>query len=241
MRIGPLVRRSACALRAAKGAASPQGRPGWSPAAQRLRAEYREPLRAGGVEFSAAPALSLETPLPINLRHFLEDHLSAAARIQPWSITAAAAGNGATLVSEVARALRRFSIERSRERWVECAVGLAELRRELQAARDGRGGAVLCLSCAVVSVGAEAAASHRANRCVVVRLEGARATWAAARDRTAMLGWMLGVIEEFRLARARLGLSHFDLDCYVAKTQAIFTWRPPASGSEPPAPVEPAG
>jgi hypothetical protein len=34
------------------------------------------------------------------------------------------------------------------------------------------------------------------------------------------------VIEGFRLGRAALGLPHHDLDCYVARGQVIFTWRP---------------
>ena len=34
------------------------------------------------------------------------------------------------------------------------------------------------------------------------------------------------MIEGFRLGRAALGLPHYDLDCYVARGQVIFTWRP---------------
>jgi hypothetical protein len=39
---------------------------------------------------------------------------------------------------------------------------------------------------------------------------------------------LLRVIEGFRLGRAALGLCHYDLDCYVARGQVIFTWRPVA-------------
>jgi len=33
-------------------------------------------------------------------------------------------------------------------------------------------------------------------------------------------------VENFRLRRTEGGLPHYDLDCYVAGGQVIFTWRP---------------
>ena len=33
-------------------------------------------------------------------------------------------------------------------------------------------------------------------------------------------------VEKFRLHRTEAGLPHYDLDCYVAGGQVIFTWRP---------------
>ena len=33
-------------------------------------------------------------------------------------------------------------------------------------------------------------------------------------------------VENFRLHRTEAGEPHYDLDCYVAGGQVIFTWRP---------------
>ena len=68
--------------------------------------------------------LQLGSRLPINLRHFLAEQLGASMRIEDDSIVALEPRSNEALMRELARAIRRFSAERAREAWCECAMGL---------------------------------------------------------------------------------------------------------------------
>jgi len=67
--------------------------------------------------------LQLGSRLPINLRHFLAEQLGALMRIEDDSIVPLVPRSNDALMRELARAIRRFSAERAREAWCECAMG----------------------------------------------------------------------------------------------------------------------
>jgi hypothetical protein len=175
-----------------------------------------------------AQRLQLGSRLPINLRHFLAEQLGSSMRIEDDSIVALEPHSNETLMRELARAIRRFSAERAREAWCECAMGLDRLEREFLTAPDGdRGPVVLCLRCACV--GAGPLDRHCDSRCIPVelgaevpaqRLEGRSVEEALTPDA------LHRAVENFRLRRTEAGQPHYDLDCYVAGGQVIFTWRP---------------
>ena len=157
MRNGPLVHRRAHASRFAYGAPSPL---------ERLQSlsifgpprTFSRSTRSVQMEPQPAPfesqRLQLGSRLPINLRHFLAEQLGASMRIEDDSIVALEPRSNETLMRELARAIRRFSAERAREAWCECAMGLDRLEREFFAApSDDRGPVVLCLRCSCVGAG----------------------------------------------------------------------------------------
>jgi hypothetical protein len=172
--------------------------------------------------------LQLGSRLPINLRHFLAAQLGASIRIEDDSIVALEPRSSEALMRDLARAIRRFSAERAREAWCECAIGLERLEREFfSTVGDKPGQVVLCLRCA--SVGAAAIDQHCADGCVGVQLgvdvRGEQIDRKCV-DSALTPDGLHRAIENFRLHRTEDGLPHYDLDCYVAGGQVIFTWRP---------------
>jgi hypothetical protein len=107
-------------------------------------------------------------------------------------------------------------------------MGLERLEREFFAAPScDRGPVVLCLRCACV--GAGPLDQHCGSRCLPVhlgaevraqQLEGKCVDGALTPDA------LHRAVENFRSRRTADGLPHYDLDCYVAGGQVIFTWRP---------------
>ncbi len=229
MRNGPLVHRRAYASRFAGGAPSPLER---LQALTAFGAPRTFSHRASSVPVEVAEPethrLQLGSRLPINLRHFLAAELGASMRIEDDSIVALVPRSSETLMRELARAIRRFSAERAREVWCECAMSLERLQREFFAEpSDVRGPVVLCLRCACV--GAGPLDQHCGARCIAVhlgaevraqQLEGKCVDGALTPDA------LHCAVENFRTRRAGDSLPHYDLDCYVAGGQVIFTWRP---------------
>jgi hypothetical protein len=221
VRNGPLVNRRAHASRFAYGAPSPLER------LQSLSAfggtrMFSRPSRIAPPEPAPfeAQRLQLGSRLPINLRHFLAAQLGASMRIEDDSIVALEPRSNETLMRDLARAIRRFSAERAREAWCECAMALDRLEREFFAAPDHeRGAVVLCLRCSRVDAGR--VEQHRDTRCVAVRLGD-----ELAAQQTLTPDALHRAVEDFRMRRTDAGLPHYDLDCYVAGGQVIFTWRP---------------
>ncbi len=172
--------------------------------------------------------LQLGSRLPINLRHFLAEQLGSSMRVEDDSIVALEPRSNETLMRELARAIRRFSTERAREAWCECAMGLDRLEREFFAApSDDRGPVVLCLRCACV--GAGPLDQHCGSRCIPVHLGAevrAQQLQGKCVDGALTPDALHRAVENFRLQRTEGGLPHYDLDCYVAGGQVIFTWRP---------------
>ena len=233
MRNGPLVHRRANASRFAGGAPSPLERlqtltAFGTPRAFSRRVRSLPALPSEGIERELPQRLQLGSRLPINLRHFLAEQLGASMRIEDDSIVALVPRSSETLMRELARAIRRFSAERAREAWCECAMGMERLEREFFAApSDDRGPVVLCLRCSCV--GAGPLDQHCGARCLPVhlgaevraqQLEGKCVDGALTPDA------LHRAVENFRIRRTGEGLPHYDLDCYVAGGQVIFTWRP---------------
>jgi len=172
--------------------------------------------------------LQLGSRLPINLREFLAEQLGPRMRIEEDTIVALRPGSNEALMRELARAIRRFSAERAREAWSECAILIDRLEREFFATPgDDRGPVVLCLRCSCV--GAGPLDQHCGTRCLPVhlgaevraqQLEGKCASGTLTPDALHF------AVEHFRNQRTADGLPHYDLDCYVAGGQVIFTWRP---------------
>jgi hypothetical protein len=229
VRNGPLVHRRAHASRFAYGAPSP---------VERLQtlAAFGGPrmYSSRSRTVSAEPAkwemqrLQLGSRLPINLRHFLAEQLGPSMRIEDDSIVALEPRSSEALMRELARAIRRFSAERAREAWCECAMGMERLEREFFCEpSEVRGPVVLCLRCACV--GAGPLDQHCGTRCLPVhlgaevraqQLEGKCVDGALTPDA------LHRAVENFRRHRTDGSLPHYDLDCYVAGGQVIFTWRP---------------
>jgi len=229
VRNGPLVHRRAYASRFAGGAPSPLERLQTLTAFGTPRA-YSRRGRSITVETAEVQTqrLQLGSRLPINLRHFLAEHLGASMRIEDDSIVALVPRSSETLMRELARAIRRFSAERAREAWCECAMGMERLEREFFAApSDNRGPVVLCLRCACV--GAGPLDQHCGARCLPVHLGAeVRAQQLEGRcvDGALTPDALHRAVENFRARRSDDSQPHYDLDCYVAGGQVIFTWRP---------------
>lgn len=176
---------------------------------------------------SQTPPLPLKCSLPINLREFLTSQFGSGLRIDEDGVFALSPRAGDQALSRVARAIRRFSTERAHERWTECAADLASLGGELDRAAETGEPVVLCLRCAVEETGEDAAARHRGGGCIAVELGEQTACYPFDHGAPHSLAErLLHVIEAFRLGRVALGLPHYDLDCYMARGQVIFTWRP---------------
>ena len=228
MRNGPLVHRNPLVSRAIAGAPSPLERL----AALSALAD-RRPTRAptaGPVWESSR--LYLGSRLPINLRCFLADQLGPSIRVESDSIVALKPRSGAALMRDLARAIRRFSAERARQVWSECAIGITRLQSEFFGApADERCPVILCLRCACI--GAGPLDEHGGRNCLPVNLDSAVKDFAATRcsDRpNAAPDAILQAIENFRLAREAKDLPHQDLDCFVSNGQLVFTWRPLPEG-----------
>ncbi|MGH7780667.1 MAG: hypothetical protein ACREQR_12650 [Candidatus Binataceae bacterium] len=170
--------------------------------------------------------LSLGSRLPINLRHFLAQQLGAIARIEDDSIVALKPRSGELLMRELARAIRRFSTERAREVWSECAIRLERLEHEFFGPEAGDNApVVLCLRCAAFGTGA--LEQHCGPNCLPVDLGAAVKADRMERGPSAPgSNAMHRAVENFRSAREAADLEHHDLDCYVSGGQVIFTWRP---------------
>ncbi len=250
MRTGPLGRREAHISRFIEGFTTGFLRPAFIDSLGRERifnhrsrpARLRNSTRNSS---SDSPPLNLKCALPINLREFLAEQFAApfaegvgaeglrdGLRIDEDGVFTLGPGAGEAALSRVARAIRRYSTERAHERWDECATDLARLGDDLGRAAESGEQVVLCLGCAALETGADAVGRHRGAGCVAVELSAkpnGNSNAGNLNDGEESRGlpeMLLRVIEGFRLGRAALGLCHYDLDCYVARGQVIFTWRP---------------
>jgi hypothetical protein len=228
LRNGPLVHRNPAVSRATMGAPSPLERL----AALSALAD-RRPARAptaGPVWESSR--LYLGSRLPLNLRSFLAAQLGPSIKVENDSIIALKPRSGAVMMRDLARAIRRFSAERARQVWSECAIGITRLQSEFfRAPADERCPVILCLRCACI--GAGPLDEHGGRNCLPVNLDSAVKDFAASRctDRpNAAPDAILEAIENFRLAREANDLPHQDLDCFVSNGQLVFTWRPLPEG-----------
>lgn len=233
MRTGPLGRREAHISRFIEGSLSGFLRPAFidSTDGERVLNRRSRPARLRNSirnSLSDSPPLNLQCALPINLREFLAEQFTGGLRIDEDGVFTLGQGEGEDALSRVARAIRRYSTERAHERWDECATALARLDDDLDWAAESGTQVVLCLECAALETGNDVAGRHRGAGCVAVELSaGLDGRNASHLEEPQGLTEMLRrVIEGFRLGRAALGLSHYDLDCYVARGQVIFTWRP---------------
>ncbi len=230
MRNGPLVHRNAHVSRFAYGAPSPLERLALLAPGVHSRVFFRH-VRPAPIEprQSESQRIQLGSRLPINLRHFLSEQLGPAMRVDDDTIVALTPRSGESLMRELARAIRRFSAERAREAWAECAIGLKRLEHEFFAASaEECGPVVLCLRCA--SVGTGPLDQHCGSNCLAVDLGAevgaAERSSGAAQSGAATPDALHRAVEDFRRGRAAAGLPHYDLDCYVAGGQVIFSWRP---------------
>jgi hypothetical protein len=171
--------------------------------------------------------LPLGSRLPINLREFLAQQLGSTARVEEDAIVALKPRSGELLMRELARAIRRFSAERAREAWNECTIGLRRLEHEFFGRNgvDERSPVVLCLRCTAFGTGA--LEQHCGINCLAVDLSSAvKAEQLERGIDMPTPDAMHRAVENFRSARARAGQPHYDLDCYAAGGQVVFTWRP---------------
>lgn len=174
-------------------------------------------------------ALDLEGWLPINLRRFLIEEMGPLLRFDVSTIRSARGSSSEALTRELARAIRRYSFNRSREVWSECVVAASWLEQEAGRSPGRQNPMVLCLRCARVSRGRESVQEHWTAQCVPVPLNAGVGQSGAdpKEDAKALLRHGLyEVIEKFRLVRAEAGLPHYDLDCYVPGGNVVFNWRP---------------
>jgi hypothetical protein len=234
LRTGPLERREAHISRFIEGSLSGFLRPAFIDPTdgERIFNRRSRPARLRNStrnSLSDSPPLNLQCALPINLREYLaqqfaREQFAGGLRIDEDGVFTLGHGAGEDALSRVARAIRRYSTERAHERWDECATGLARLGDDLDLAAESGEQVVLCLGCAALETGKDAAGRHRRAGCVAVELSAKIA--CHVEESRSLNEMLLRVIEGFRLGRAALGLSHYDLDCYVARSQVIFTWRP---------------
>ena len=148
-------------------------------------------------------------------------------RVEDDSIVALEPRSNEALMRELARAIRRFSTERAREAWCECAMGLDRLEREFSL-RPATTADRWCCACDARAWAPVLRSALREP--MPPGPSGRRGARAATRGQ--MRGWGVDArraasrVENFRLHRTEGGLPHYDLDCYVAGRQVIFTWRP---------------
>ncbi len=228
MRNGPLVHRNAQVSRANAGAPSPLERL----AALSALADRRPTRAPTAGPLWESSRLYLGSRLPINLRHFLSEQLGPSIRVETDSIVAVKQRTGAAMMRDLARAIRRYSAERARQVWSECAIGTSRMQAEFfGASADERCPVVLCLRCACI--GAGPLDEHGGRNCLPVNLDSAIKDFAAARcsERpNAAPDAILQAIENFRMAREAAQMPHQDLDCFVSNGQLVFTWRPLPDG-----------
>jgi hypothetical protein len=244
LRTGPLGRREAHISRFIEGLPSGLLRPAVTDPLSRERVISRRARPAGlrnstRNSLSDSPSLNFKCALPINLREFLAQQIASkqfadGLRIDEDGVFTLGSNADEDALSRVARAIRRYSTERAHERWDECARTLASLGDDLDWAHESGDQVVLCIGCAALDYGLEGAVRHRGTGCVAIelsatlngRLNANPETASQVEEPRGLPELLRQVIEGFRLGRAALGLSHYDLDCYVARGQVIFTWRP---------------
>ncbi|MGH7865766.1 MAG: hypothetical protein ACREQB_12305 [Candidatus Binataceae bacterium] len=178
-----------------------------------------EPARGGPVR------LHLGSKLPLNLRDFLSRQLGPQVRVEEDSIVALGDSSTETVMRELARAIRRFSAVRAREAWSECAISVERLMREFfNQGSEIRGPVVLCLRCACVDAGP--LEQHCGRDCLAVHLGAEVEASRHDATRTSLADTLHRAVAGFRCERAAAQLDHFELDCYVANQQVVFSWRP---------------
>ncbi len=231
MRNGPLVHRRARASRFAYGTQSPLERLHALAAFGTAHKFARQARPAAPETERVEPQrLHLGSRLPINLRHFLAEQLGPTMRIEGDTIVALQPASSEALMRELARAIRRFSAERAREAWCECVILLDRLEHEFFASPSDdqdRGPVVLCLRCSCVGSGP--LDQHCGTRCLPVNLGAevrAQQLEGKCANGTLTPDALHHAVEHFRNRRTDAGLPHYDLDCYVAGGQVVFTWRP---------------
>jgi hypothetical protein len=172
--------------------------------------------------------LRFENCLPINLRAFLATELGGRVCIDDSVIAPSVGEFPEAFMRDLARAIRRFSFERAHETWIEVVVSPHALEEALTRARTGAGQMVLCLGCARLCSGPDASCEHKDTLCVALMLNG-----FASRDyepgqvlNSQLRRSLYREIDNFRLARERQGLPHYDLDYYMRDSHYVFTWRP---------------
>jgi hypothetical protein len=181
--------------------------------------------------FSSEPArngptrLHLGSRLPLNLRHFLSNSLGPDVRVEEDTIVALGPRSSEAVMRDLARAIRRFSAVRAREAWRECAIAIERLEREFfNLPAEERGPVVLCLRCACVDAGP--LEQHNGRNCLAVDLGGAVEASRHQPRREPLAETLHRAVERFRRERVAAGFEHYDLDCYVANRQVVFSWRP---------------
>lgn len=228
MRTGPMVRRGANVPHVSQRAPSTL-RP---PTLSATSAAQPELSRIFSVPVIESSCLHVDFRIPIDLRRYLAKQLALDCDDEAL-LNFAAHADGATL-SKLARAIRRFSTERARTPWSECAVALATF--EKISARADTAHAILCLGCTRIAFGEHATEEHRGSECVVVDLSAALGTNSGgARSkggRKPIAERLQTIIEQFRALRAAFHLPHYGLDCYVTNSRVTFTWSPLSSGSK---------
>jgi hypothetical protein len=212
--------------RGAKASRATQTNPYLVRAPKAGRIVQRQPLRPQdnllNPESRRSPCVHLECRLPINLREFLADQLGAVVDESDTTVLNLAADADELTLSKLARAIRRYSTNRARQRWDECSVPLKTLTADGQ---DAVG--ILCLRCQAVDLNPGAAQRHRPPGCIVLNLSGPSSAPVSTRGpEAAVADSIRNQIEEFRRLRAAFGLPHFELDSYVRHDCITFTWRP---------------
>ncbi len=189
----------------------------------------RRPTRAPTVgAIWDSSRLYIGSRLPINLRQFLTQQLGSSMRVESDSIVALEPRPSGMLMRDLARAIRRFSAQRAREVWSECAISIFRLQTEFfRTPIADRCPVILCLRCSCI--GAGPLDEHGGRNCLPVNLDSSIRDFAAARNShrpNAAPDAVLQAIENFRLAREAAHQPHQDLDCFVSNGQLVFTWRP---------------
>jgi len=170
--------------------------------------------------------IHLECRLPINLREFLATNLGAVVDESDETVLRLAATADETTLSQLARAIRRYSTTRAQQSWQETSIPLNHLLLEAGITRQP---IVLCLKCARLDLGDAAAGRHLSGGCISLALDSVceiRTTERSGQQEVRVADAIRRLIEEFRALRAVFGLPHFELDSFVRHCQVTFTWRP---------------
>ncbi len=172
--------------------------------------------------------LTFENCLPINLRNFLLGELGPRVQIDDNTLAPASGEVPEAFMRDLARAIRRSSFARAHESWIEIVSGRVQLEEGLIRSQMGAGQVILCLTCARLSLGSSAAAEHREGSCVAVPLHGGPAH-GHDHERSGAAPFRRNLyreITQFRLAREKQGMPHYELDYYMRDNCYVFTWRP---------------